>query len=142
MISRIIGALAIAVADQVLMLRAGLASLAAAGTVRLAVDPDRASAAGVTNQDVSRSSSTALNGARIGTLVPLTLATHLAPAELPAYGQLLLDVLSGNSALSIRADEAEESWRVVTPVLDAWSKELVPLQEYAAGSDGPPRLPP
>ena len=80
-------------------------------------------------------------GPRTGTLVPLTLATHLAPAELPPYAQLLLDILTGNSALSIRADEAEESWRVVTPVLDAWSKELVPLQEYAAGSDGPPRLP-
>jgi glucose-6-phosphate 1-dehydrogenase len=80
-------------------------------------------------------------GPRIGTLVPLTLASHLAPAELPAYAQLLLDILTGNSALSIRADEAEESWRVVTPVLDAWSKELVPLQEYAAGSDGPSALP-
>lgn len=80
-------------------------------------------------------------GPRTGTLAPLTLATHLAPAELPAYAQLLLDILKGNSALSIRADEAEESWRVVTPVLDAWSKELVPLGEYAAGSDGPPRLP-
>jgi glucose-6-phosphate 1-dehydrogenase len=79
-------------------------------------------------------------GPRTGTLVPLTLATHLAPAELPAYGQLLLDILRGNSALSIRADEAEESWRVVTPVLDAWSKELVPLQEYSAGSDGPLQL--
>ncbi|HEY2527149.1 MAG TPA: glucose-6-phosphate dehydrogenase [Xanthobacteraceae bacterium] len=80
-------------------------------------------------------------GPRTGMLVPLTLATHLAPAALPPYAQLLLDILTGNSALSIRADEAEESWRVVTPVLDAWSKELVPLLEYAAGSDGPPRLP-
>jgi glucose-6-phosphate 1-dehydrogenase len=80
-------------------------------------------------------------GPRTGTLAPLTLATHLAPAELPPYAQLLLDILTGNSALSIRADEAEESWRVVTPVLDAWSKELVPLREYAAGSDGPPRPP-
>ena len=80
-------------------------------------------------------------GPRTGTLVPLTLATHLAPAELPPYAQLLLDILTRNSALSIRADEAEESWRVVTPVLNAWSKELVPLQEYAAGSDGPPALP-
>jgi glucose-6-phosphate 1-dehydrogenase len=80
-------------------------------------------------------------GPRIGTLAPVALATHLAPAELPPYAQLLLDILTGNSALSIRADEAEEAWRVVTPVLDAWSKELVPLQEYAAGSDGPPRLP-
>jgi glucose-6-phosphate 1-dehydrogenase len=80
-------------------------------------------------------------GPRTGTLVPLTLATHLEPAELPPYGQLLLDILTRNAALSIRADEAEESWRVATPVLDAWSKELVPLQEYAAGSDAPPRPP-
>jgi glucose-6-phosphate 1-dehydrogenase len=78
-------------------------------------------------------------GPRTNTLVPLTLATHLEPAELPPYARLFLDILTGNSALSIRADEAEESWRVVTPVLDAWSKELVPLQEYPAGSDGPPR---
>jgi glucose-6-phosphate 1-dehydrogenase len=80
-------------------------------------------------------------GPRSGTLVPLTLATHLEPPELPPYAQLLLDILTRNSALSIRADEAEESWRVVTPVLDAWSKELVPLQEYSAGSHGPPRPP-
>jgi multidrug efflux pump subunit AcrB len=37
-------------------------------TVRLDVDPDRASAAGVTNWDVARSSSAALNGANVGTL--------------------------------------------------------------------------
>jgi glucose-6-phosphate 1-dehydrogenase len=80
-------------------------------------------------------------GPRTDTLVPLTLASRLAPAELPAYAQLLLDILKGNAALSIRADEAEESWRVIAPVLDAWSKELVPLEEYPAGSDGPPRPP-
>jgi glucose-6-phosphate 1-dehydrogenase len=78
-------------------------------------------------------------GARPDTLAPLTLATRLEPAELPPYGQLLFDILTGNTALSIRADEAEASWRVVTPVLDAWSNELVPLQEYPAGSDGPRR---
>jgi glucose-6-phosphate 1-dehydrogenase len=47
-------------------------------------------------------------------------------------------ILTADTALSIRADEAEESWRVVTPVLDAWSKGLVRLNEYPAGSDGPP----
>src|SRR5262249_11756689 len=80
-------------------------------------------------------------GPRSGTLVPLTLATHLEPPELPPYAQLLLNILTRTSALSIRADEAEESWRVVTPVLDAWSNEQVPLQEYSAGSHGPPRPP-
>jgi glucose-6-phosphate 1-dehydrogenase len=80
-------------------------------------------------------------GPRARTLVPLTLTAELEPAELPAYGRLLLDVFNRDPALSIRGDEAEESWRVVTPVLAAWAKDLVPLQEYAAGSEGPPRRP-
>jgi glucose-6-phosphate 1-dehydrogenase len=70
-------------------------------------------------------------------LVPLTLSAEMEPSELPAYGRILLDVLCGNSALSIRADEAEEAWRVVTPVLEGWSRDLAPLEEYDAGSDGP-----
>jgi len=77
-------------------------------------------------------------GARVGELSPLTLTAELAPPELPAYGQLMLHVLNQNAALSIRGDEAEESWRVVTPVLEAWAAGLVPLEEYPAGSDGPP----
>jgi glucose-6-phosphate 1-dehydrogenase len=72
-------------------------------------------------------------------LTPLSLGADMAPPELPAYGRILLDVLSGNSALSIRADEAEEAWRILTPVLDGWSRDLAPLEEYDAGSDGPPR---
>ena len=71
-------------------------------------------------------------------LVPLTLRAELEPPELPAYGRILLDVLHGNSALSIRADEAEESWRVLTPVLEGWSRDLTPLEKYDAGSRGPP----
>jgi len=63
----------------------------------------------------------------------------MEPPDLSAYGQILLDVLSGNAALSIRGDEAEASWRVLTPVLSAWSTDLIPLQEYPAGSAGPPR---
>jgi glucose-6-phosphate 1-dehydrogenase len=76
-------------------------------------------------------------GTRPHTLSPLTLRADLAAAELPAYGRVLLDVLSGDPSLAIRADEAEESWRVVTPVLRAWANDAVPLDEYAAGSDGP-----
>ncbi|HYB27532.1 MAG TPA: glucose-6-phosphate dehydrogenase [Solirubrobacteraceae bacterium] len=73
------------------------------------------------------------------TLVPLTLSANTAPPDLPAYGRILLDVLHGNSALSIRADEAEEAWRVLTPVLEGWSRNLTPLTEYDAGSNGPSR---
>ncbi len=65
------------------------------------------------------------------------LRAELAPQELSAYGRLLLDVLEGDPTLSIRADEAEESWRIVEPILEAWEKGRVPLLEYPAGSDGP-----
>jgi glucose-6-phosphate 1-dehydrogenase len=76
-------------------------------------------------------------GRQHGVLEPLTLAAELPPPALPAYGQLIHEVLKGNAALSIRGDEAEESWRVVAPVLDGWSADLVPLREYPAGSLGP-----
>jgi glucose-6-phosphate 1-dehydrogenase len=76
-------------------------------------------------------------GPRAHTLVPLTLTAESGPPELPAYARLLLDVFNRDPALSVRGDEAEESWRVVTPVLAAWAKDLVPMQEYVAGSDGP-----
>ncbi len=74
-------------------------------------------------------------------LVPLILRARHEPAELPPYGRLLLDVLTGETALSIRGDEAEESWRVLSPVLDAWAKGAVPLAEYPAGSSGPVQAP-
>src|SRR5215471_12801388 len=78
-------------------------------------------------------------GSHAGTLQPLTLTAELEPAALPAYGRLLLDVFNRNAALSIRGDEAEESWRIVSPVLAAWAADRVPLEEYPAGSDGPAR---
>jgi glucose-6-phosphate 1-dehydrogenase len=71
------------------------------------------------------------------TPVPLILTAELEEPELPAYGRLLLNVLSGDTALSVRGDEAEESWRVVTPILEAWAKGAVPIEEYEAGSEGP-----
>jgi glucose-6-phosphate 1-dehydrogenase len=70
-------------------------------------------------------------------LVPLTLTAPLPATELPAYSRVLLDVLAGDSTLSIRGDEAEEAWRILTPVLRGWADGLVPLEEYPAGSAGP-----
>jgi glucose-6-phosphate 1-dehydrogenase len=78
-------------------------------------------------------------GAHTRTLAPLTMTARLEPPELPTYGRLLRAVLTGDAALSIRGDEAEQSWAVVAPILGAWEKDLVPLEEYPAGSDGPVR---
>jgi glucose-6-phosphate 1-dehydrogenase len=77
-----------------------------------------------------------------GTGEPFDLERHsldiaLAPQALSAYGLLLKEMLAGNAALSISDAEAEESWRIVEPVLAAWAAGEVPLLKYPAGSDGP-----
>ena len=71
-------------------------------------------------------------------LEQIELSADFAPQEFfAAYERLFLDLLEGNTTLFIRADEAEEAWRVADPILDAWAKGVVPLQEYPAGSEGP-----
>jgi glucose-6-phosphate 1-dehydrogenase len=74
-------------------------------------------------------------------LAPLILDADLSAPDLPAYGGVLMDVLDGDTALSIRGDEAEEAWRVLIPVLEAWADDLVALEEYPVGSDGPSPAP-
>ena len=70
-------------------------------------------------------------------LDPVTLETTFGGGQLPPYGEVLRAVLDGDPTLSVRGDTAEECWRIVEPVLAAWRSGEVPLQEYAAGSDGP-----
>ena len=72
-------------------------------------------------------------------LEQIELSADFAPQNFfSAYERLFLDLLEGNTTLFIRADEAEEAWQVVEPILDAWRKGRVPLLEYPAGSTGPP----
>jgi len=59
---------------------------------------------------------------------------------LPPYAHVLSDLLGGGTTLSVRGDEAVAAWRAMMPVLDAWAAGTVPLEEYPAGSSGPPRL--
>ncbi len=66
-----------------------------------------------------------------------TLIAELAPQTVSAYGKVILDVLHCDPTLSIRGDEAEECWRIVQPVMEAWAAGTPPIQEYPAGSSGP-----
>ncbi len=55
-----------------------------------------------------------------------------------AYETLLLDILEGDAALFMRADQVEEAWKVVTPILEAWKKDTtVRFPNYEPGSWGP-----
>ena len=60
--------------------------------------------------------------------------------ELPfrAYETVLIDVMEGDMTLFTRADQAEEAWEVVEPVLRAWGERpKTPIPMYEAGSWGP-----
>jgi glucose-6-phosphate 1-dehydrogenase len=54
-----------------------------------------------------------------------------------AYASLIQEMLKGDPMLFIASDEAEEAWRVIDPVMNAWSAGDVPLQEYPAGGEPP-----
>ncbi len=72
------------------------------------------------------------------------LAADLGEGALKAYGEVISGILDGDAALSVRGDSAEQCWRIVQPVLDAWRRDEVPLESYPAGTGGPadwPALP-
>ena len=55
-----------------------------------------------------------------------------------AYETLILDALLGDQSLFTRADEVEEAWRIVDPLLSGWASAPLPgFPDYAAGSWGP-----
>lgn len=56
-----------------------------------------------------------------------------------AYARLLLDAMLHDHTLFVRGDTIIESWKIFTPVLEAWQRnpEGYPLLTYPAGSDGP-----
>ena len=54
-----------------------------------------------------------------------------------AYERLLLDVIDGRLNLFVRADEQEEAWRWVEPILEQWRNDGAGPRPYAAGTWGP-----
>ncbi|WP_426996114.1 glucose-6-phosphate dehydrogenase [Pseudarthrobacter sp. N5] len=77
----------------------------------------------------------------IFTLDRTTLNAELNASELLPYGEVLDGVLTGDPLLSVRGDTAEDCWRIVEPVLKAWFRGTVPLEEYDAGTSGPENWP-
>ena len=65
--------------------------------------------------------------------------TDASVKETPeAYETLLLDIMQSDQTLFMRADQVEEAWALIMPILDSWqTKESVNFPNYAAGSNGP-----
>ncbi len=56
-----------------------------------------------------------------------------------AYETLILDALLGDASLFTRADEVEEAWGIVDPLVNAWATSPAPdFPNYDAGTWGPP----
>jgi glucose-6-phosphate 1-dehydrogenase len=65
-------------------------------------------------------------------------ADHFAAAPSTGYETLIYDSMIGDATLFQRADNIEEGWAVVQPILDAWRSGAAPKPAiYPAGSDGP-----
>ncbi len=55
-----------------------------------------------------------------------------------AYETLLLDIISGDQTLFMRADQVEAAWEVVMPILNYWeNNKMSNLPNYPADSWGP-----
>ena len=83
--------------------------------------------------------STTLNGPE-RTAEQRQLETLTSPPPLTAYAHLIREMLNNDPMLFIRGDEAEEAWRIVDPVMQAWTAGAVPMQEYPAGGSAPAPL--
>jgi glucose-6-phosphate 1-dehydrogenase len=63
---------------------------------------------------------------------------YFGTAPATGYETLIYDVMIGDATLFQRADNIESGWRVVQPVLDAWTSEKPKgFPNYTAGSQGP-----
>jgi len=56
-----------------------------------------------------------------------------------AYEVLMHDVLIGDGTLFSRADEVNESWAIVQPILDAWQNRIS-INRYSAGTTNIPEM--
>ncbi len=79
------------------------------------------------------------------------LSLHLTPVDMhfsyqetfkskspEAYETLLIDVMSGDATLFMRADQVEASWSVLMPILNVWENSIpTTFPNYRSGTWGP-----
>ncbi|TDK22527.1 glucose-6-phosphate dehydrogenase [Luteimonas aestuarii] len=72
-------------------------------------------------------------------LEPMSLdLSMLPPKRRIAYERLMIDALKGDQTLFVRDDEVEAAWRWIDSINAAWRAAGTPVQDYPAGSWGPP----
>lgn len=61
----------------------------------------------------------------------------LSDVHYTAYERVLADTLRGDKTLFVTSQEVLASWRITSPILEAWQNNRVPLTFYKNGSWGP-----
>ena len=106
----------------------------------LGVHPNQLILAVQPNEGVSMSLMAKIPGSRMR-VRPVNMeflyGTSFLSQSPEAYERLILDTMRGDATLFARNDEVEAAWRIVDPILEAWSKDQSPIPQYTAGSSGP-----
>jgi glucose-6-phosphate 1-dehydrogenase len=106
----------------------------------LGVHPNQLILAVQPNEGVSMSLMAKIPGSRMR-VRPVNMeflyGTSFMSQSPEAYERLILDTMRGDATLFARDDEVEAAWRIVDPILEAWSKDTDPIPQYKAGSHGP-----
>jgi glucose-6-phosphate 1-dehydrogenase len=106
----------------------------------LGVHPNQLILAVQPNEGVSMSLMAKIPGSRMR-VRPVNMeflyGTSFLSQSPEAYERLILDTMRGDATLFARNDEVEAAWRIIDPILEAWSKQPGPIPQYKAGSSGP-----
>ena len=106
----------------------------------LGVHPNQLILAVQPNEGVSMSLMAKIPGSRMR-VRPVNMeflyGTSFMSQSPEAYERLIMDTMRGDATLFARNDEVEAAWRIVDPILEAWSRDTDPVPQYAAGSSGP-----
>src|SRR3954467_12328917 len=106
----------------------------------LGVHPNQLILAVQPNEGVSMSLMAKIPGSRMR-VRPVNMeflyGTSFLSQSPEAYERLILDTMRGDATLFARNDEVEAAWRIVDPILEAWSQDAGPIPQYKAGSSGP-----
>ncbi|WP_432557581.1 glucose-6-phosphate dehydrogenase [Granulicoccus sp. GXG6511] len=95
--------------------------------------PENVLTIGMTPQRIALSLATNTDTQRLR-LSTTELGAELGESPLRPYGEILGRIFDRDHLLSVRGDVAEECWRILEPVIEAWRSDRVPLEEYAAGA--------
>jgi glucose-6-phosphate 1-dehydrogenase len=106
----------------------------------LGVHPNQLFLAVQPNEGVSMSLMAKIPGSRMR-VRPVNMeflyGTSFMSQSPEAYERLILDTMRGDATLFARNDEVEAAWRIVDPILEAWSEDKGDVPQYKAGSSGP-----